>query len=273
MNKNTIKEIDKEKIENKNYRVKCFSYEDNIMNKDINKCNHKEYHQYSKLNDNKIDIDNNINTLKNNNDICHFIKLYKDDFWDEDEDKENTKIEVIRDKNNFDNENNYNLPNNNNININDLIIEKQLIPNENTNNILKKENKIPISSKYNNNINIIINEKSKNNNKTKIIDEIIKDSNKININLNINKNQNKSKNKNKNKKNKRPQTSKIQNHNNYHFYSNNEEENQYFEKTILNIKNKNGKSDPVKLYHYHDKDWSKNRFLNDLRKKEMLLFK
>ena len=49
MNKNTIKEIDKEKIENKNYKVKCFSYEDNIMNKDINKCNHKEYHQYSKL--------------------------------------------------------------------------------------------------------------------------------------------------------------------------------------------------------------------------------
>ena len=279
MIKNTINEIDKEKIENNTYRVKCFSFEDNIMNKDINKCNHKEYHQNSKININSIDKDNSINILKNNDDICHFIKIYKDDFWDEDEDTENTKIEVTKDKNIFGNSNNYQLSNNNNININDLIIDNQLISNQNTNYIFKKENKIPIpiTSKHNNNKNTIKKEKSENNNKTKVINEITKDSNKININLeqntqlNINKNQNKSKN--KNKKNRRPKTSKVQNPTNYHYYSNNEEENQYFEKTILNIKNNKGKSDPVKLYHYHDKDWSKNRFLSDLRKKEMLLFK
>jgi hypothetical protein len=30
---------------------------------------------------------------------------------------------------------------------------------------------------------------------------------------------------------------------------------------------------PVKLYHFHNRDWSKNRFLSELRKKEILLFK
>ena len=280
MNKKIIQEVDKENKENNNYRVKCFSFEDNIMNKEINKCNHKEYHQHSKININNVDNDNNINNLKNNEDICHFIKIYKDDFWDEDEETENTKIEITNDKNNFDNSNNTNLPNNNNININDLIIEKQIIPYENSNNILKKENKFPIpkTPKNNNNKNIIIKEKQKDNNNQKLLNQIIKDSNNININLEqkiplyINKNKSKNKSKKKNKKNKISQN-KIQNLNNYHYYRDNEEEKQYFEKTILNIKNNNGKSDPVKLYHYHDKDWSKNRFLNDLRKKEMLLFK
>ena len=49
MIKNTINEIDKEKIENNTYRVKCFSFEDNIMNKDINKCIIKNIIKIQKL--------------------------------------------------------------------------------------------------------------------------------------------------------------------------------------------------------------------------------
>ncbi len=48
---------------------------------------------------------------------------------------------------------------------------------------------------------------------------------------------------------------------------------QFFEEIILNIKNKYGKSEQVKLYHFHNRDGSKNSFLSELSKKEIFLFK
>jgi hypothetical protein len=149
-----------------------------------------------------------------------------------------------------------------NIDINDLIVENQQKKCENNNN-LKNKNSPPLNNKKKK-----INKLKQKNPKKSINDTPM-------IHYNITPSNSKkllSRYNNSMKKNKTLQSSKRKY--TFQYYSKDDNEgNQFFEETILNIKNKNGKSDPVKLYHFHDRDWSKNRFLSELRKKEILLFK
>ncbi len=276
MNDKTIQEKQNKYIESNIYKTKCFSFEDQIITNDNHRCCHQKYHQHlnelSDINKNEKD-ENAINNQNNNeNNICIFVKKYKDDFWEEEEkDNSKKKFQNLKDYNNNINNNYRNdMKINNdsnkhsyyNIDINDLIIENQQKKCENNNN-LKYKNSPPLNNKKKK-----INKLKQKNPKKTINDTPMNHCNITPSNSKILS----SRYNNSMKKNKTIQSSKRKY--TFQYYSKDDNEgNQFFEETILNIKNKYGKSDPVKLYHFHDRDWSKNRFLSELRKKEILLFK